>query len=264
MTDVEPSRDAEPSTEDRYRARTEFDEVGSGAPTASTATRGAASTACTCATARSCARRWPGASPGRGGDQPGHPRPLPAGVQQGRGVEQAARRRRPAPAPAAPSRRAGVGRAGSRSAGTRHSTPSPTALIDAIVARGPSSILREGTPEIAGSVGIERLLGLIGATTTDLNGADQRLRPRHPPDDGQVVPVGPTSLGLRLRAGAVLAHQPRLHVHDLLPLLRRGPVPRRRAGADQPRRQSQPHPRRLPPAGGAGHATPRSPSPCAR
>lgn len=50
-------------------------------------------------------------------------------------------------------------------------------MIDAIEAHGPSSILREGTPEIVGSVGTERLMGMIGATTTDLNASISDFAP---------------------------------------------------------------------------------------
>jgi DMSO reductase family type II enzyme molybdopterin subunit len=50
-------------------------------------------------------------------------------------------------------------------------------LLDAIDAHGPSSILREGTPEIVGSVGTERFVGMLGATTTDLNASISDFAP---------------------------------------------------------------------------------------
>ena len=44
-------------------------------------------------------------------------------------------------------------------------------LIDAIAEYGPRTILREGTPEMAATVACERLMGLLGGTSTDVNGA---------------------------------------------------------------------------------------------
>lgn len=44
-------------------------------------------------------------------------------------------------------------------------------LIDAIEEHGPQSILREGTPEMAATFACERLMGLLGGTSTDVNGA---------------------------------------------------------------------------------------------
>ncbi|MCZ7528506.1 MAG: molybdopterin-dependent oxidoreductase [Acidimicrobiia bacterium] len=44
-------------------------------------------------------------------------------------------------------------------------------LIDAIETHGPRSILREGTPEMAATIACERLMGLLGGTSTDVNGA---------------------------------------------------------------------------------------------
>ena len=44
-------------------------------------------------------------------------------------------------------------------------------IIDAVAEHGPRTILREGTPEMAATMACERLMGLLGATSTDVNGA---------------------------------------------------------------------------------------------
>jgi DMSO reductase family type II enzyme molybdopterin subunit len=44
-------------------------------------------------------------------------------------------------------------------------------IIDAIAEHGPHTVLREGTPEMAATTACERLVGLLGATSTDVNGA---------------------------------------------------------------------------------------------
>jgi len=50
-------------------------------------------------------------------------------------------------------------------------------LLDAISEHGPASIMREGTPEIVASIGTERFMGMIGATTTDLNASISDFAP---------------------------------------------------------------------------------------
>jgi DMSO reductase family type II enzyme molybdopterin subunit len=44
-------------------------------------------------------------------------------------------------------------------------------IIDTISEHGPHTILREGTPEMAATTACERLVGFLGATSTDVNGA---------------------------------------------------------------------------------------------
>lgn len=44
-------------------------------------------------------------------------------------------------------------------------------IIDTIEQHGPHTILREGTPEMAATTACERLIGMLGATSTDVNGA---------------------------------------------------------------------------------------------
>ena len=44
-------------------------------------------------------------------------------------------------------------------------------LIDALETTGSSSIVREGSPEVGTGMGPDRFLGLLGGTTTDLNGS---------------------------------------------------------------------------------------------
>lgn len=44
-------------------------------------------------------------------------------------------------------------------------------IIDAIAEYGPRTILREGTPEMAATIACERLIEMLGGTSTDVNGA---------------------------------------------------------------------------------------------
>ncbi len=63
------------------------------------------------------------------------------------------------------------------------------ALIDAIESSGPESILKEGTPEVAASIGTERFLGMFGATVTDLNGSINDFAPGHHLTFGKFFPI---------------------------------------------------------------------------
>ncbi|MCZ7526748.1 MAG: molybdopterin-dependent oxidoreductase [Acidimicrobiia bacterium] len=54
------------------------------------------------------------------------------------------------------------------------------AVLDTIEEEGPESILKEGTPEIgAGVMAVDRFLGLLGGTITDLNGSINDFAPGH-------------------------------------------------------------------------------------
>jgi len=44
-------------------------------------------------------------------------------------------------------------------------------IIDAVAEHGPHTILREGTPEMAATIACERLVEMLGGTSTDVNGA---------------------------------------------------------------------------------------------
>ena len=64
------------------------------------------------------------------------------------------------------------------------------ALIDTLEGEGGEAILKEGTPEVgAGGFAIDRLLGLLGATITDLNGSINDFAPGHHLVFGKFFPI---------------------------------------------------------------------------
>jgi len=82
-------------------------------------------------------------------------------------------------------------------------------LIDAIETSGPASIMREGTPEIVGSFATERLLGMLGATTTDLNASISDFAP---------------GLHLTLGKSFLFPDEPRLFEADLILVWHSNPI----------------------------------------
>ncbi len=62
-------------------------------------------------------------------------------------------------------------------------------IIDTIETSGPEAILKEGTPEAAAIMAVDRFLGLFGATVTDLNGSINDFAPGHHLTLGKFFPI---------------------------------------------------------------------------
>ena len=187
MTAVEPSRDARPSTEDRYRARTEFDEVGFGSH-------------CVDCYPGSCLYRVyvrdgriireevAGAFMGEEETNPAIPDRYPLGCNKGAAwsqqIDSPDRVRHPM-------RRVGERGSGSweQIAWDEARAELADSLLDTMTEVGAEAILKEGTPEAAAIAAIDRFLGLIGATITDLNGAINDFSAGHHLTFGKFFPI---------------------------------------------------------------------------
>jgi DMSO reductase family type II enzyme molybdopterin subunit len=187
VTAVEPSRDARPSTEDRYRARTEFDEVGFGSH-------------CVDCYPGSCLYRVyvrdgriireevAGAFMGEEETNPAIPDRYPLGCNKGAAwsqqIDSPDRVRHP------------MRRVGERGSGSWEQISWDEALdeladslLDTMTEVGAEAIVKEGTPEAAAIAAIDRFLGLIGATITDLNGAINDFSAGHHLTFGKFFPI---------------------------------------------------------------------------
>lgn len=63
------------------------------------------------------------------------------------------------------------------------------AIIDTMETSGPEAIMKEGTPEAAAIQGIDRMLGFLGATITDLNGSINDFSAGHHLTFGKFFPI---------------------------------------------------------------------------
>ncbi|KAA0233008.1 MAG: Perchlorate reductase subunit alpha [Acidimicrobiales bacterium] len=62
-------------------------------------------------------------------------------------------------------------------------------IVDTIETSGSEAIMKEGTPEAAAIVAVDRLLGLLGGTITDLNGSINDFAPGHHLTLGKFFPI---------------------------------------------------------------------------
>ena len=140
-------------------------------------------------------------------------------------------------------------------------------IIDAVQEQGPESIIRIGEPAEGGTQSLiygSAVVNHIGGTVTDVQAEINDFSPGHLHHVRQVRP------GRQLRRlvphgpDALLADQPRLHLHPVAPLHLRGPLPRRRGRRDRAGLQPDGAARRLLRAGAHRRRRRARELPCAR